>query len=339
MTTSWTQDRLLELLRGFQPACLVAAAADLDLFSHLNQAPKRVSVLAQAIKADPRGLRILLDALTALNLIKKQETGYSITKPVKSLLSHQSDTSILPGIQHLSNCLRSWSQLPHTIKTGQPYDRPPSIRGSHGDTESFIQAMQIFTRDQVPQTVARLQNLQIKHLLDIGGASGNWTTAFLTANPRAKATLFDLPQVIPLAQKHLTECHMIDRVQLVSGDYNIDALPTTIDLAWLSAITHQNSRSQNRALFARIFSSLEPHGTLIIRDIVMASNRTFPVAGALFAVNMLACTEAGNTFTLEEYSEDLRAAGFCHIELVFKDEGMNSLIQAKRLTSRFHTLS
>ena len=28
MTTTWTQGRLLELIRGFQPACVVAAAAD-----------------------------------------------------------------------------------------------------------------------------------------------------------------------------------------------------------------------------------------------------------------------------------------------------------------------
>ena len=330
MTTAWTQEKLLELIRGFQPACVVAAAADLNLFSHLNSQPTEASCLAQTLAADTRGLRILLDALVALELIRKQDDGYSVTEPVKVLMSTEAHGSILPGVQHLANCLRSWSQLAHTIKAGQPRDRAPSVRGPQGDTESFIGAMQIFTRDQIPETIKQLHNLQFTHLLDIGGASGNWTTGFLDVRPEAMATLFDLPQVIPLAQSHLAQCQMTDRVRLAPGDYNTDALPVGADFAWLSAIAHQNSRSQNKTLFARIYSALEPGGTLIIRDIVMAPDRTHPIADALFAVNMLACTQAGNTYTWEEYHKDLRDAGFTNIELILEGEGMNSMIQAIR---------
>jgi hypothetical protein len=328
MTTDWTEASLLELIRGFQPACIVAAAADLDLFSLLSAEPQGVPTLAKVLNADPRGLRTLLDALAALNLIAKQGDGYRISEPIKTLLSKDSVTSILHGVQHLANCLRSWSQLALTVKTGQAFERTPSIRGVQGDTDSFIGAMQIFTRHDIAPNMARLSDLQFTHLLDIGGASGNWTVGFLQSRPDAKATLFDLPQVIPLAQTHLAQCRMTDRVHLVPGDYNKDALPTGADLAWLSAITHQNSRAQNRALFAKIHTALCAGGSLLIRDIVMAPSRTTPTAGALFAVNMLACTQGGNTYTLEEYQEDLEEAGFTTIELRYQDEGMNSLIQA-----------
>jgi predicted O-methyltransferase YrrM len=330
MTTAWTQEKLLELVRGFQPACVVAAAADLDLFSHLNSQPTEAACLAQTLEADTRGLRILLDALVALDLIIKQDGAYGVTESVKQLMSPEADGSILAGIQHLANCLRSWSQLAHTIKTGHPSERGPSVRGLQGDTESFIAAMQTFTRDQIPETLRQLHGLQFAHMLDIGGASGNWTAGFLDARPDARATLFDLPQVIPLAQSHLAQCHMADRVQCIPGDYNTDALPGGADFAWLSAITHQNARAQNKTLFARIFTALQPGGTLIIRDIVMAPDRTHPVPDALFAVNMLACTQAGNTFTWDEYHEDLRDARLTNIELIREGEGMNSLIQATR---------
>lgn len=330
MTSPWTQEKLLDLVRGFQPACVVAAAADLNLFSHLSSQPAEAPCLAQTLGADTRGLRILLDALVALDLIIKQDYGYSVTEPVKKLMSPEADGSILAGVQHLANCLRSWSQLAHTIKTGRPYERAPSVRGAQGDTESFIGAMQTFTRDQIPETMKQLHDLRFTHLLDIGGASGNWTAGFLETRPDARATLFDLAQVIPLAQNHLAQCHMADRVRLVPGDYNTDALPADADFAWLSAITHQNSKAKNRTLFARIYSALQPGGTLIIRDIVMAPERTHPLPDALFAVNMLACTQAGNTFTWDEYYEDLRDAGFINIELIREGEGMNSLIQAMR---------
>ncbi|MCP4449897.1 MAG: hypothetical protein GY809_00430 [Planctomycetes bacterium] len=330
MTTAWAQDRLLELVRGFQPACVVAAAADLDLFSHLTSQPTEVSCLAQALDADMRGLRILLDALVALNLVVKEDAGYSVTEPVKQLMSPETDASILASVQHLANCLRSWGQLANTIKTGRPCDRVPSVRGVQGDTESFIQAMQIFARAQIPETLTRLHDLQFTHLLDIGGASGNWTAGFLDARPGAMATLFDLPQVIPLAQIHLARCRMTDRVRLVPGDYNTDALPGNADFAWLSAIAHQNSRDQNRRLFTRIHAALQPGGTLIIRDIVMAEDRTHPIPDTLFAVNMLACTPDGNTYTWQEYGEDLGHAGFAHVELMAESQGMNSLIRATR---------
>ena len=38
---------------------------------------------------------------------------------------------------------------------------------------------------------------------DDGGASGTWTIAFLKAAPLARATLFDRPDVIPLARRRL----------------------------------------------------------------------------------------------------------------------------------------
>jgi len=133
---------------------------------------------------------------------------------------------------------------------------------------------------------------------------------------------------MPLARERLTGAGLADRVTLVPGDYNAAELPGGADFAWLSAVAHQNSRQQNRALYAKIHAALTPGGTLVIRDIVMAPSRTSPPAGALFAVNVLVNTEAGGTFTLSEYSEDLASAGFGRIELLHEDDAMNSLIRA-----------
>jgi len=181
-----------------------------------------------------------------------------------------------------------------------------------------------------PKLVEKLQPLRFRHLLDVGGASGTWTLAFLAAVPGARATLFDLPDVVPFAERRLAEAGMKDRVTLVSGDFYEDPLPQGADFVWLSAIVHQNSREQNRALYAKIFAALTPGGTLMIRDIVMDPTRTRPVAGAFFAVNMLVNTESGGTFTLEELSEDLLAAGFREPTLLVEGEWMDSVVRARR---------
>ena len=123
---------------------------------------------------------------------------------------------------------------------------------------------------------------------------------------------------------------LADRVTLVAGDYNTDLLPGGADFGWLSAIAHQNSREQNRALYAKIHSALVAGGTLVIRDVVMDAQRTQPPAGALFAVNMLVATEGGGTFTLDEFTQDLHAAGFTNVELVHQGKAMDSLIRARK---------
>jgi hypothetical protein len=75
---------------------------------------------------------------------------------------------------------------------------------------------------------------------------------------------------------------------------------------------------------------LAPGGTFVVRDVVMDPSRTAPPSGALFAVNMLVATEGGNAYTFGEFRDDLATAGFVAIELLHSDEGMNSLIRARK---------
>ena len=165
-------------------------------------------------------------------------------------------------------------------------------------------------------------------MLDIGGGPGTWSIAFLRAVPEARVTLFDLPEVVSIAEQNFAEAGLSDRVTLTAGDYYTDSLPEGADLAWLGAICHQNSRKQNRDLFARVHAALSDDGVIVIRDVIMDPSHTSPASGALFAVNMLVATEAGGTYTFDEYREDLNAAGFDEVTLVHRDEFMNSLIRA-----------
>jgi predicted O-methyltransferase YrrM len=178
--------------------------------------------------------------------------------------------------------------------------------------------------------IRAIQPLEFGRLLDVGGATGTWSLAFLRAVPHASAILFDLPEVIPLAQRRVEVAGMMARVRCVPGDFMADDLPSGADLAWVSAIVHQNSREQNRRLFGSVFRALIPGGRIAIRDILMEPTRTHPVAGALFAVNMLVATEGGGTFTFEELHDDLADAGFIQATLVRQDDTMNSVIVATK---------
>jgi hypothetical protein len=148
--------------------------------------------------------------------------------------------------------------------------------------------------------------------------------------PSAKATIFDVPDVIPMAERLLKNVGLSDRVRLVPGNFYTDELPAGADLAWVSAIVHQNSREQNRAMFGKVFAALVPGGRILIRDIVMDENRTSPPTGAFFAVNMLVGTPGGGTFTFSELRDDLATAGFITATLLRRGEAMDSVVCATK---------
>jgi precorrin-6B methylase 2 len=330
MSKTWTRDEILELARSYQPASVLAAAADLELFSALTAAPMTAEALALALASDLRATTILLDALAALKLLDKREQVYSLPPGIAETLGQTGRGSILAMVQHQANCMRRWARAAASVNTGRPLERAPSIRGEAADQDSFILAMNDLAAATADSLIRHIRPLEFSCLLDVGGGSGTWTAAFLKAWPPGRAILFDLPAVIPLARRRFAEEKLSDRVAVVAGDFYLDPLPPGADLAWVSAIVHQNSRRQNRDMFRKIASALVQDGRIAIREILMESSRLEPVAGALFAVNMLTGTDGGGTYTLDELREDLDEAGFCETVVAHREPTMNSILVARK---------
>ena len=322
-------EQILEMMRAYQVPCLFAAAADLDLFEKLAPVPRTAAEVAAAAGCDLRAVTILLDALAAVGVIVKQDEQYSISPELAPFLCEAFPQSVMAMLRHQANCLRRWSRLPWTVHSGKPEYPGSSIRGEDADKASFIEAMHVVSRDVADELVQKIHPGSVRCVLDLGGASGSWTLAWLKAEPQSRAIIFDLPYVIPMARECFATSPFADRVELCAGDFYTDDLPKGADLAWVSAIIHQNSPDQNRALYRRIAAALEPQGWIYIRDIVMEPSRTAPVAGALFSVNMLSATEGGNSYCWTEIQEDLQSAGFADVQLVRRDEGMHSIVRAR----------
>jgi precorrin-6B methylase 2 len=331
MAREWSAEEIMTLGRSYRQACVFAAAADLDVFTALADGPRSAEQVAAHIQGSERGTRILLDALAALELVEKTDDQYTVSPTIADALSETGSRRALAIARHQANCLRSWARLAWSVRSGTRVEREPSIRGEAADRRSFIEAMDNVNAAIADQVVADLQPISFNHLLDVGGASGTWTFAWLRAHPQAKATIFDLPHAIELAAARVVKEGLADRIDLVAGDFYADPLPEGVDLAWVSAIVHQNSRDQNRRLFAAIHRSLEDGGRVLIRDLVMDESRTAPVVGALFAINMLVNTEAGGTFTFAELASDLEAAGFGRASLLRDEPSMSSVISAEKV--------
>ena len=320
---------VLEEVRGFFKSRVILTAAELDLFTRLSKEEATANDLAKELECDQRCLTRLLDSLVALKLLSKQDSLYR-TSERGALLTAGHPGTELPMVLHLNGLWETWSGLTETVKTGINPRRKPVSERDNDSLESFIGAMHVVGRGLSKEIADSLDLSPFKRLLDIGGATGTYLMAFLEKNPEMTAVLFDLPDVIPMAEKRLEAKGLLERVEFVSGDFYEDELPKGCDLALLSAIIHQNSPRENLDLYGKIHRALVPGGKLLIRDHVMDPDRTSPPQGTLFAINMLVNTKGGDTYTFDEIRNSLETAGFGETKLVRKGERMDCLVEARK---------
>jgi hypothetical protein len=138
-----------------------------------------------------------------------------------------------------------------------------------------------------------------------------------------------LPNVIPITKIFLDKEGFSDRIKTFAGDYTTDELPKGFDLVFLSAIIHSNSLETNTDLIKKCFDALNRSGRIMIQDWIMNNDRTQPVSGAVFAINMLVGTEAGDCFTEQEVKKMLKTAGFQNISRIEFKSGLSRMIAQK----------
>jgi len=327
MNTPANPQEILALSRSFMECRVLLTAAELDIFTLLAE-PAASRDLAVRQGWHGRPLTVLLDALTAMGLLVKQDGRYRTAATLLPFLRSDSARSVLPMLRHAATIWKNWSNLSRiVVETGGVQGIPASFKDPE-DEKAFIGAMHVVARDRAPQIVRAIDPGPARRLLDVGGASGTYTIAFLEAAPEMSATLFDLPEVVAMGRERIAEAGLADRVTLVAGNFYTDPLPPGHDLALLSAIIHQNSPEQNVALYRKIRNALVGGGRVVIRDHVMKPDKAAPLSGALFAINMLVGTPGGGTYTFEEIKTSLTAAGFEKIRLIQEEDQMMGLVEA-----------
>ena len=323
------KDSIFKQVRAYMESRTLLTAAELDIFTLLDEEASDASTLAQKLQADTRALTRLMDSLVVMEYLEKNNSIYSPTE-AGSLLSMNHPESILPMILHLNDTWNYWSNLTQTVKQGINPQRTPMTEKDEEQTKNFIGAMDAVNRD-LAQDIARSYDCSgFQKLLDIGGGPGTYTRAFLENNPQIGAVLFDLPNVIALAKQSLNREGWKNRVEFAAGDFYQDELPSGCDLALLSAIIHQNSPKENLELYKKVYRCLPQGGVLLIRDHIMDPTRTRPAAGTIFALNMLVNTAGGDTYTMQEVRDALVQAGFQEVNLVREGDQMDCLVEAKK---------
>jgi len=306
--------RINEISTGFKGSMILFAANDAGVFALLEE-ERSADELAAVAGWHPRAARMLLDALVALDLIGKSEGRYRNT-PIAS-------ACLVPGgkayqghiIKHQQNGWDAWARLEVSLRSGTAVERDAHER-SPEELRAFILGMRDTARISA-RTMCDVVDLSThRHMLDLGAGPATYAIVFTQRHPELRATVFDVPEVIPIAREQVAAAGLDERFAYIEGDMLADDLGSDYDLVLASNIIHMYGPVENRALMKRCYDALAPSGLLIVKDFLVDDGRSGPAFGLLFALQMLIHTPCGDTYATSELSEWTNEAGFAEGRLI-----------------------
>ena len=310
---------LLQMHFAMMPSRVLAVGVQLDLFSRLADGLDRVPLLAAALDASERGLRMLLDALTALGLLTKTEGRYGLTALARAHLV-RSSPDYVGAMLETDDIWNVWGRLAEAVRSGRPVDTVERRERAETFFPMLIRSLHVTNRAPAERLAAALcadGAPTARVVLDVACGSGIWGIALALTDRTARVTAHDFPAVLAETRGYVARSGLTDRFDYLAGDLNeVDFGTDRFDVAILGNIVHSEGERSSRALFARLYRALRPGGRVAIVDLVPNEDRTSPPVALLFALNMLLNTERGDTFTLPEYTAWLREAGFARVETV-----------------------
>jgi ubiquinone/menaquinone biosynthesis C-methylase UbiE len=185
----------------------------------------------------------------------------------------------------------------------------------------------------VAQELARHLHLEAAQgpssVLDLAAGSGVWGIALAQSCAQVHVTAVDWPGVIPVTRNTVARFGLADRFSFVEGDLLQADFGAGHQVATLGHILHSEGIERSQALLKKTFNALASGGTIAIAEFLVNTERTGPLNGLVFAVNMLVNTDCGGTYSFDEIGGWLREAGFVEARTL-NTHGPSPLILATR---------
>lgn len=310
---------LFDLVQGFVKSQVLMALVELDVFRRLRPGPQNAATLGHAVGVPEDRMRILLQAGSAMGLLKRKRDGrYCLARQGAALMG-------VPGLEAMIRHHRAFyrdMEDPVTLLRGPERTELsefwPYVFGARGEIDPDVARTysDLMAQSQLlvaQDTLRRVHLKGVRHLLDIGGGTGAFLQAVGMAEPDLQMTLFDLPAVVPDATERFAMAGLADRVRIVPGSFRDDALPAGADAISLIRVLYDHADGTVRDLLAKIFEALPAGGRLVISE-PMAGGRSPEPSGDVYFAFYTMAMQTGRARSADEIGALCQAAGFTDIQ-------------------------
>ena len=311
-------DHIMQVGLGFWASKTLLSAVELEVFTHLAEGPKSLTVLQSSLALHPRAARDFLDALVALGFLERANGTYSKSAPADAFLDKRKP-SYIGGVLEMANqrLFPFWGNLTAALRTGQPQNE--HSEGGPGTFETlyaeparlrqFLKAMTAISHGANLAIARQLPWSRYHSAVDVGTAEGDLIAQVALAHPHLEGFGFDLPQVRPIFEDYMAENHLADRVQFCSGNFFEEPIPKA-DVVMMGHILHDWNLEEKCALIRKAYDALPAGGALIVYDSIIDDDRSKNAFGLLMSLNMLIETPGGFDYTGADCIGWMKNAGF-----------------------------
>jgi 2-polyprenyl-3-methyl-5-hydroxy-6-metoxy-1,4-benzoquinol methylase len=308
-------EQIFETLNAYQKTAALKTAIELDVFTALAEGATTHEALAKRCQASERGMRILCDYLVINGFLTKNEGRYALPPDSATFLNRRSPTYVGAAAKFLAlpELMNLFHDLPAIVRAGS------SLKGEEATAEPDSSKWVEFARSmsglqRIPaQALAGLLNAAAGEkwkVLDIAAGHGMYGVTIAKQNPNAEVFAVDWPQVLQVAKENAKAAGVGARFHELPGSAFQVEFGNDYDLALLTGFLHHFDQQTIVSLLRKVHAALKPGGCAVSAEFVPNEDRVSPPAPAAFAMIMLGTTQAGDAYTMSEYNEMFRQAGF-----------------------------
>ncbi len=308
--------KLFNLQYGTIRSWLLISAVEFKVFNHTVE-KKTVQEIASAIKTHESNTELFLNALCALELLRKESGLYLNTELSNTFLVEGRET-YLGGTLLLNEQwnLESRAQMVELVTNGPlPQQEESDYTGDY--FADHIKVMRNLARSGVSQLVAKEINSLpefsgMNTMLELGGGHGMDCIALAMKSPTLTAVVFDNPAVVKVTQEIIAEYDMEERITTMGGDYMTDPIGGGYDLIYAKA-TLNFFRDNLNPLFEKIYNALNPGGIFISIHDGLTDEGTKP-ADIVFSWLSTGLSASDLSFARQVIPNAMLAAGFKSVQ-------------------------
>jgi hypothetical protein len=306
--------QLLEMILAQFVSRLIHLTATLKLPDYLAEGPKTAEELAALTATHAPSLYRVLRTLSSLGLFKEDAAQRFSLQPLGAALKSGTPSyaaARILGGELLSRSLDHFLQSVQTGETGfqQAFGMPVFdwLAGHPAEAALFNDTM-VGVHGMEPAAVAAAYDFSgFETIADVGGSTGNMLSTILGQHAGPRGILFDMPHVVRDAPALIQQRGLTDRIRIEGGSF-FESVPAGADAYILSHIIHDWNEEQCVAILDNCRRAMNPHGRLLLVEMVLPSGDT-PHPGKMLDMVMLV-TPGGQERTAAEYSALLDKAGF-----------------------------
>ena len=295
----------------------IQTALKLNVFEILASGAKTTDQIAKAIPADQKGIKVLLGTLKSLGYVDQSGDRYSNSSMTEKWLLDSGTINLSPFFLYWGALMQNFMpRLEESIRSGEDMKFYEWIESQPEVSKNFQEGMIQLARF-VANDISKALSLppSAKNLLDVGGGHGEYAIALCKQNSQLSAVIFDGKQALVTGQQAIEKAGLSDRIHTQSGNFMVDELPSSFDVALVFNIVHGLKPEQNIDLFRKIKNSLNSGGQIVILEQVH-DIAPMPMANAVSYILSVAYYHlvGGQVYTKDEITDWLTQAGFGDIQ-------------------------